>query len=380
MPSGVGATTTVNQPAAVPFITDPAAFFELTERNVYRAARFDSLGTTGGADNRELPRAGILSMLRIMFEGTLQVTLGAGTVTSTARWPYGLIDRLVLSVNAGNDVFSLNGADLHALRVLRNPALNGNDTADTYPGGIGPGQTIPNGQSAVVLTWEVPVAIDPVTLIGSIYAQSPAMNLQVRLQQADLGADLLAAAGGATIDSLTGTWTYQVTSFDIPLSAGETPALVVPDLSRLHAVQAHQIGFDAVGEVPAALIRGNGQLDRLLLQVASANPRTDTSADAWYRADADLNEIDAVRLEYGSAQRPLDYNPAALLLAENMQNYGGRLPYEYLALDFLSENPPRDIVQMQGVTDLRAVVTINGGAAAPAAGAHVNVVQEMLVG
>ena len=382
MPSGVGAVTVINDPStsAIPFVVDPASFFELTEKNIYTAHTFDSFGVNGGTENRQLPQAGVLAMIRIMFVGTLTTTIGAGSTTSAARWPYGLLDEFVLSVNAQNDVFSLNGTDLAALRAIRNPGVGPQDDHDTFPGAIGPGNAIATGAQDVVLTWEVPVAIDPTTLIGSVYAQSPAMNLQARFRQANLGADLIAAAGGSTIDSLTGAWSVQVTSYDVPLAPGEQAALIVPDLARLHAVQATQTNFSAVGEVRHTLIRGNGQLDRLLLQYASADPRTDTSADAWYRADPDLDEIDSVRIEYGNAQRPLDYNPAGFLLSENIQDYADRLPYGYVVMDFLSENPPRDIIQMQGVTDLTVVTNINAAAGAPAAGAHVRAVQEMLIG
>jgi len=382
MPSGTGATIAVNNPsiAGLPFVFDPASFFELTERNVYPAHTFDSLGVGGGTENRQLPQAGVLARLRLMFVGTLTTTIGAGSTTSAARWPYGLLDSLVLSVNAQNDVYSLNGTDLYALWALKNPGAAAHDDHDTFPGAIGPGSAIATGAQDVVLTWDVGVAIDQTTLIGSIFAQSPAMNLQLRVRQADLAADLIQAAGGSTIDSLTGTWTVEVTSFDVPLSAGDQPALIVPDLQQLHAVQATQTNFSAVGEVRHSLIRGNGQLDRLLIQYASADPRTDTSADAWYRADPDLDEIDAVRIEYGNAQRPLDYNPAGMLLKENIDEYAGRLPYGYLAIDLLAKNPPRDIINMQGVTDLTLVTGINAAAGAPAAGAHVRAVQEMLIG
>ena len=382
MPTGVGATTVVNDPSAgaLDFITDPAAFFELTEKNVYVAHTIDSEGVAGGIINRELPNAGILAGIRILFEGTINHTIGTGTVTGAARYPHGLIRRLLLSVNAANDVYSVNGTDLAALRHINHPGITAEDDAATFPGTLGPGAVIPDGASDLVLMWDIPIAIDPVTLIGAIYAQSSSMNLQLRLEQAAFTTELAVIAGDAVIDSVTGTWSIQVTSFDIPLSPGESPALIVPDLSRLHAVQAHQVNFSALGEIRSELIRGNGQLDRLLLQYASGNPNTDTSADAWYRTDPDLDEVDAIRLEYGSAQRPLDYNPVGFLLAENIEDYDARLPYGYMVMDLLKENPPRDIIQMQGVTDLVAVSNLNTGAAAPAAGAHVRLVQEMLIG
>lgn len=382
MPSGVGATTIQNDPSVsgVQFVVDPAAFFDMTERNVYTARRLAAPGS-GGTLNTDLPQAGVLAHIQIIFEGQLSTTLNTGTITTANQWPYGLLDEFILSVNAQNDVYSIRGTALHALDRLR--AANGffgNDTLDTFPSDtLGAGGTIPEADDQpIVLTWDVPISIDPTSLVGAIYAQSTGINLQARLRQA-VNSDLLVLTGDASssIDSLTGVFSLRVTSFDVPVAGGEQPMLVVPDTSRLHAVQGLRTAFASNGEIPHDLVRGNGQLDRLVFTIADRDPDA-TVTDSVMVADADADEIDSVRLEYGNAQRPLVYDPAHGLAQDNLRAYGQRLPYGFLAMDLVLENAPRDIIQMAGVTDLRLIPTLNT-AVTPAAGAEVYAVQEMLI-
>lgn len=386
MPTGVGAVTVLNNPSlsTMKFIADPEAFFQLTEKNTYTPLNVPTPGP-GLSAVRALPQAGILAMIRIMFVGTLTTTLGGGTVTSRSRWPYGLLDRWVLSANAQNDVWNCSGVGMEAHRRLRAANSIGANSLDTYPGGFGAAQVIPNGASQIVLTWEAPISIDPTTLIGSIYAQSSAMNLQASIREA-VTSELLAAAGGATIDSLTGTWYIEVESFDVPIVAandgdGQASRLLVPDVTRLHVVQEGSMTFTNTGLVPATLVRGEGQLDRIIVSVSGSDTSTGTT-DAYLdvsQAAAASARIDAIRIEYGNSQRPLDYEPAAFLGQVNVQHYGEQLPYGYVAFDFLADNPPRDIIKMGGVTDLRVVPTINA-AVAVGANARVATIQEMLIG
>lgn len=376
MPSGVGATTLVNDPRAqgVAFAPDPAAFFELTERNEYQAFSMVVPGS-GATAMHELPKAGVLSKIWVLFVGIITTTLGGGTVTTTSRWPYGFIDRVSLSANAQNDLHTYNGLDAHVLRAVRNPGFVPNDDVDLVPGGLGAGQTLANGANTLVLGWEIPVAIDDVSLIGALYAQSPSMNLQLNVRQA-VTTDLLVAAGGATVDSITGTFFVQVTSFDIPITTGESPRLITPDLSRLHGVQAHDVPYSNTGEVRSPLIRVNGQLDRLLVAVSQANPAGNV-AEQFLAATADAVGIDAIRIEYGAAEKPLDYNPAHFLAWKNLDHYADALPGRYLAFDFLAENAPRDVILMAGVTDLVCIPTVNS-AVVVGGGAAVRLVQETL--
>lgn len=376
MPSGVGATTLVNDPRAqgVVFAPDPAAFFELTEKNEYTAFSVDVPGS-GASATRQLPQSGILGHVRIIFDGVITATLGTGAVTTSSRWPYGFLDQLTISANAQNDLVSARGTDLHVMRAIRHPGFIPNDGVDLVPGGIGAGQTLAGGANPLVLTWDVPIAIDDTSLIGALYAQSPSTALQIALRQAVTG-DLLVTSGTATVNSITGTFFVQVTSFDIPISSGEQPGLIVPDLSRLHGINGHEVPFSNTGDVRAPLIRTNGQLDRLIFAATIRDPAGQT-ADQFMSANADADQIAAVRLEYGAANRPLSYDPAHFLAAKNLQDYADELPLEHYVLDFLAENAPRDVILMAGVTDLVLVVEVDAGVAL-AAGSAVRLVQETL--
>lgn len=378
MPTGVGATTVANDPSTqgLPFVADPAAFFASTERNVWTATQFAAPGE-GATERRQLPATGILAKLKVMFVGTINVTNGtAGTTTSTGLWPYGLIDQLVVSANAQNDIISASGNDLMALRHVRHPGYTiAGDTHDVVGAGVGAANLL--ADSDLVLTWEVPIAIDAATLVGALYAQSRAMYLELRIRQA-MVADLTVIAGTAIAPVIDGVFFVEVESFDIPLVGdAKQRNLVVPDLSRLHGFQAHLVPVAAVGETRAPLIQTNGQLDRLLFQVWEATPYGDAT-DRYLSAEPDAGELDAVRIEYGAAQRPLDYNPAGFLMGANIEHYGAALPLDYYALDMLAENPPRDVILMTGVTDLNLIPTVNA-AVVLAAGSAVRIAQETLL-
>jgi hypothetical protein len=378
-PTGVGGNTLANDPRAgsVAFVTDPGAFFELTEKHVFSPVTVAPTPGSGVSRQIDFPAAGVIATIRCVFVGTVTVALGtAGTCTGHDNWPYGLLDEWVLGTGASTDVHRLSGQQLHMLRALRNPGFVPNDTVDVIPGGAGAGAVIPTGANVLVLTWEMPVAIDPTSLIGSLYSQSANLSVQGRIRQA-VTADLLTEAGTAGAPVIAGTWTFQVTSFEVPIAGGEAPQLVVPDLSRVHGLHSHRVPFANTGDVRAPLIRRNGQLDRLLFAAAWRDPAGAAGVAASYLgAEANAAGFDRVRIEYAGTETPLDYNPAHFLAAENLQDYADQLPLGY-ALDFLKENAPRDVYLMTGVTDLTLIPTVNA-AVVPAAGARIEVVQETL--
>lgn len=157
-------------------------------------------------------------------------------------------------------------------------------------------------------------------------------------------------------------------TYDVPRA--EDGSLLTPDLSRLHGLQTVDIPFAATGETTAPLIKLNGMLTRLFVQVKSAtNTILDPAAvtEAW-------NEL---RLEYGGNRVPLDFNPLRWLVARNNENYGGRIPYGYVCLDFVRENAPRDAVLFGGVTDLRCITSVATGTAI-STGAQVHMLEEVL--
>lgn len=361
MAVGTGAETMQNIPS-VNFVTDPATFFALTSKNVV-TPRSQAHPDPGGFFTAQLPPDGILSKVLITFVGT--VTVATAAATAGNRWPYGLLDSFQLSVNGQNDLWNCDGLDLHALRFARYPSYD--EAVDVYPGSVGGGDSVGVATHDVHLTWEVPIAMDDTSLIGSLYAQSAATSIQARIGTA-LNADLFSAnPANVTID---GTWYISTTWFDVPV--GEDNRLILPDLSVLHGFNAVNYPVTATGEARVELVRNAGQLSRLFIAAQSA----DTNRLSALPSAASTKKITDLRLEYGGNRRPYVFSPAATLLAINGQHYGAPLPYDRLAVDFVKENPARDRVMLQGVTEFSVVPTIGSGVTVT--DGKVRVVQETL--
>lgn len=366
MPMGTGATTLQTIPAG-PFVPNPAVFDSQTVRNQERfEVRDVDFGTTWST---EIPQVGILQKLRHIVKGT--ITIGVGGATPTALWPHGLLEDVRLSANGQNDLHSLTGIDLHVLRFLRFPAYE--EAVDTFPGvvGGGPGGTdldeIAAGTYPLHLTWEEPIAADESSLVGGLFAQSSAANIRLRRKLAE-AADLFGAdASLVTLDVECHT---HVVRYEIPID-GEN-RLVVPDLSRLMALNATDKQFSGTGPVEVPMVRSAGQLHRLIATVnASSTNRLIPSSVA-----TTSKRIDAARLVYGGNKRPLDYEPIGDLMAQLNNWYGGIPPYDAIVLDLIRENPQRDILSLQGVTELKFIPTVNS--AVTVSGGTVHLVQQTL--
>ena len=343
---GTGGETIQSIPVQ-PFTTDPGLFFQLTSKQVNPIPGIAHPGA-GQAFSRQLPQVGIKSKLRVTFNGTLTVATAAATTGKD--YPYNLLKNFKLSANGQNDLFNVSGVDLQVLRDLRYPSFI--EGVQTFPGALYDGNSVGVGSYTLYLSWEVPIAMDDISLVGALFAQSSSTNLTAQVTCATNAELFQTNPANVTI---TGTWTIEETFFEVPF--GDKGELIVPDLSRLHGVNGFDTAFTATGDVTAKLIRSQGQLHRLLV-------RADHSSTARLSADpsaASTKKIDAVRLEYGGNKRPYVFNPAASLREVNNQHYGGPAMYDYLVFDFARENPARDAILMQGVTELGAVVTVNSG-------------------
>lgn len=361
MPVGVGSQTLQTIPAQ-PFVPDPAQFFAMTSKTVL-TPRVPPIPGPGVPVSLQLLQAGIVSKLQITFVGSMVVATG-GATTAAAKWPYGFLDKVRLSANGQNDLFSCSGVDLNVERYLQFPAFV--DFVDEFTGNVGVGAAVAAGTYPLYLTWDVSIAADQTSLIGALYAQSSATNLTAELTQARM-ADLFSANDSRV--TITGSFYLQETLFQVPTDP--KGQLVTPDLSRLHGFQALDVPISNVGETRVPLIRSSGQLMRLLVQVRQA----DVMLSALPSTAADL-KIDGLRLEYGGNSRPYTFFPASQLAALNNQHYGAPLPYDYLCVDFVKENAIRDAVYLQGVTELAVVVDLND--AVDPSGCVARIVQETL--
>lgn len=362
-PVGTGAETLDFLPS-VPFVPDVSAFNAQTVKNHSTPVNF-STPALGGFEVKELPNVGIASKLFLEFDGTFDVE--TADATTGHDWPYGLLRQFKLSANGQNDLFSCSGVDLHVLRFARYPAYD--ERVDDFPGTVGGGDTVAVGTDhALRLVWEIPIAADDVSLVGSLFAQSSGVTLSTRVEVAT-AAELFSANPG-NVTNFSGDWRVHIVHFEVPLD--QEGKLITPDLSRLHGVHAVEHSWNGTGEKRFELIRSSGQLLRLFL---SAERDTEARLDVL-PATADSDKIDAIRLEYAGNKRPFVFDPASHLARINNQHYGASLPYDRVCLDLTKENPPRDALILQGVTELAAVLDINSGVTVNDGAVHI--VQETL--
>jgi hypothetical protein len=350
-----------NLPAQGEYAISPERFFLLTERNEMplNAILPAAFGTSYQA---RINNVGIIAGLILDVNVTVNTTVGGGSLTATAQWPWNIIKRIIVTANGQNELFAIEGMDLRArwLRVFRNAV----DNASSYSG------TISTGNNNVILELFIPFAHDETTLIGSLYAQSDETYLNLELTTA-AAADIITAAGGATINSISGTITPHLVFYEIPMvSDGQRNVIVLPDLSELHSMTYIDNPFANTGDVATRLLRSAGQLLAVYQRADSGT----AGLSPW-------TDLDEIRWEYAGNQRPRRYNPVRPLRAKMNGDYNGDInprAQHYAVLDFEVDNPMRDVVYPKGVIDLQTVFAVKTGTSLSNAKMHV--VAETLYG
>lgn len=368
MPAGTTATRSVQVPTGVATVTDYNQFVARTLRHEIVPITVADPGA-GNRWNRPLPQHGIITELVIAFDGIIDVTPGTGSVTTTDRYPYGLLEQLLLRLN-GQDRINVGGIDLAVLDYVRFAAFE--PVSDAYPGDIdedGTQELTTVADAPFRLTWRVPVAVDPVTFAGAVFAQSTSFNAMLQVVRAQ-DAALFTLAGDGTV-AIDGEWKVQVVSFDVPVNS--EGALIIPDLSRIHAINAFEDVFSGTGRQRIELVNADAQLMRLLISARNtATNRLQATADA-----PAAERLRSLALSHGPQERPLVYDPAWLLAGRNNRHYGGLVPYDRLVVDTLKEDPARDAIHMQGLTELAVELEVDPAVAVSAG--RVRLVQETLI-
>ena len=370
MPSGTGASVLSTLPD-VPYTIDPVAFAQLTEKNVQPLDQFPTPGP-GNAATFYLPKSGVVSQLRMVFNGSLTVTAAVAGQTQpipSARWPYGLLGNFKLSAGLGAEIWDASGLDLTALNHALHPFVS--ELVDQYPGAVGGGgAALAAGVYPLYLNFDVPIATDQTSLIASIFCQSSSANVAGQVFQAVMS-DLIEPGGTAALWTIAGTWTPVETVWAIPLSKS---GLILPDISHVHIGAGINQAFTGTGRQPAMIQRTAGVLQRLFLR--AENTRTSfLSALPSTPSDALIDEI---RINYGLTQTPLVFNPASTLASLNNRWYGSPLPYDTYCYDTVRENAVRDAILLAGVTELQAQVYVDP-AVVVETGAYTRVFEEILV-
>jgi hypothetical protein len=344
---------------------NPEAFFDLTERNEMPLNQIPNVTGFGTSYQARINNIGLISALILDVKGTVTCTIGTGALTATAKWPWNLIKRIIVSANGQNELISVEGMDLRArwLRVYRNAV----DNSTSYSG------TITDGANAVTLQYVIPFAHDESTLIGSLYAQSDETYLALEITTAT-AAEMITPTGNASVDSVSLAITPHLVFYEIPrVTVQNESVIVLPDLSELHGLNMLDNPFGNTGDVATRLLRSAGQLLCVYARLDNGND----ALDPWSVTPI----LDELRWEYAGNQRPRRYNPVRLLRQKMNGDYNGDInprAQSYMVLDFEVDNPRRDVVYPKGVIDLQLVATVTAGTSL--SNAKVHVVAESLYG
>lgn len=350
-----GASFLRNLPAQGAYEVNEALFNAETERNdvALQAVTFTGLG--GAPMDIRVPNNGILTNLRITFDGTYTGNNGAGTTTSGYQFPWNApFKSITLNANGQTSLISAEGLDLRMRRqrIWRNAA----DPVTVSPGVDSAGNPSPgslaNGASSVRLSVDVPIVHDDTTLIGALFAQSDQNNLSVRITPGAV-ADLVTLAGGATNPTLTGTIYVTATFYDIPmLPVNGHDKVIVPNLAWLHGYLAGDFQYANTGTVRAPFIRTAGQLLAYGFYIDNGGKT---------QIDPASTSVEEVRFGYGANRKPRAYRPPVQGLEKQARDYNGLLKPGWWLWDFEIDNPQRDLVYPKGVSELAVEVVIATG-------------------
>lgn len=360
MPTGTGAVNLRNLPATK-FTIDPNMFNQLTSKTIFNPINF-ALPAFGNYIENQLLQVGIVSKLRLIVQGTITTVGAPTTIVPTAKWPWGLLSRVTVSGNGQNDFISCDGWDLRIRQITANRAFI--DGVSAFPNNAAAAPfNIATANFPFVLVYEVPIAMDDTTLVGSLYAQSEATNLTYRIQT-EASANLFTSTAGTI--AIAATVYLEETIFEVPYDPQHPDTLIIPDLTVLHGLVGNENAIGAQTQIDTQLYRIQGQLERLIWRQQDAITSTSFYATANYNF---------AQLLYGANQTPYTFQPLLHLRSRNNQDYREVLPDGIYVLDFVVENPARDQVLLEGVTNLRLRTNYP---VAPAATASLHFVQETL--
>jgi hypothetical protein len=156
--------------------------------------------------------------------------------------------------------------------------------------------------------------------------------------------------------------------FEVPYDPQHPDTLVIPDLTVLHGLVSNDNAVASQTTLDTQLFRINGQLERLFFYTVNLT----TAAAPAFTINSNYSQT---QLIYGSNQNPYTFNPMTMQRFRNNRDYRVAYPDGLYCLDFVADNPARDLVLLEGVTNLRLRTQY---VAAPTGGSFVHFVQETL--
>jgi hypothetical protein len=349
-------------------VMDPARFYPATRRLRFPMKSKSAITGIGSTDSTTLKQTGIISALELRVSGT--VVFG-GTITGTImswRWPLELIKAARVSANGQANLINASGLWLKALQMTqertndrgvtrtilataRNEgtlALNCDDWGTSGVNQLGPGVTVAaTGTYTVDLKFRIPIAFDPKTLLGAIFAQTAQTNLTCDIDY-ETQANLMVLGGAATVVFNLNSEISGIV-YTIPQVGGQ---FVVPDLSAFHQFVSSALPSVAQGE-NEVLLPGTGigrQLMRVFFQTWSNS------------IPLSISEANYLNLgwRYGGNDTPEIYSNGDMLRHSNEDTFGVDMGvfWGVGCHDFCADWALRDAVDEGSTSDLRLVAAL----------------------
>lgn len=346
-------------------VVNPSLFYAATKRERFLQKGRTAFSGLGAVEPIELRQAGIVSALEVRVSGT--ITVGTADVTSFSReWPFNLVKRFKLSANGQSNLIDARGLTIRAHEFITNAklsdqgrskyvgatavtdgtlALASDDwgTGTTYV--LGPGHT-PGGTDAYSfdITYLIPIAADPVSLIGSLFAQTTSTNLALEIEW---NTEVNLLTKGSAVMTYALFYEVSAVAYSIPTVGGNA---IVPDVTTFHQLSEFRQGGLTAGENEIKL-PGTGTGRKLMRVIGNI-----------YSSSAPLavnsTNYASFGWKYGGNVIPESWNNGATLRALNERQSGvllGGTMWGLWLLDFASEHALRDLVDEGMTADLRVV-------------------------
>lgn len=339
---------------------DPELFQQLTERQAMPQTSQPIKGL-GKAQRLILEKVGVVARIRLLVTCSFTPTKETEAILNPG-FPFKLIRELALQANGVTGIIDCSGIVLHQrrMRIFRNPVSAIFKSPKV-------GEKLKKEKQEVKFVIEVPIAHDMLSLIGSLLAQNEETGLSLQINWATEEEILSAGA----IEKFEGEVEWASTVFSIGSTViGKTEYTILPDLTAFHGLVQTETPLTGTGQKKAELIRTAGQLLCITTSILNKpGGQEESKPEEWTTH----------KLEYGGNKDPLVWTPASELLEENADDYDGPLLVQgihFLAIDNERDNPTRDMIIPESLTELRTVTGVP--AAFKAESANILTTQETL--
>lgn len=327
-------------------IQNPGLFAQLTERQEMPQT-VQAIKGLAKSQRLNLEKVGVVSRVRLLVKGSF-TPKDEKIQEMLPGFPFKVIRELALQANGVTGIIDVNGMVLHQrrMRVFRNPI------SAIFKSPV-IGEKLKKESIKFEFVLEVPIAHDMNSLIGSLLAQNEETGLSIQITWASEEEIVKAGTG---IEKFEGEVEWSTTVFSIGSTVvGKDEVTVLPDLSAFHGLVQAETPLVGTGNRKAVLIRTAGQLLCYTATILNkAGGQVELSPAEWT----------TFRLEYGGNKDPLVWTPASQLLEDNADDYDGALVVQgvhFLAIDNEKDNPARDMIIPESLTELQSLIGVPAG-------------------